>query len=316
MRTHLDFLNIFLINFIGPISRLTIVSMFAIVAATFPLCIGSKETNAAVKSVGKKVDQKPVRLLIIGDSLGGSLWIGIYQNYYGNRAVKIERRTKISSGIVRDDFYNWNKTATRFARRKKFDAVIMMIGGNDGQPIRVKGKRYRERVSTDLWRLTYGDRVEHIIKTFMDTGARVYWVGMPIQRRKKDNQVGKIINAIFAERAKTLGATYIDSYHMFAGPKGQYVTHLTDDRGKRTLMRDRDGMHFTTPGVVWLGRVVGKIIDADFRPKPEPKAQPKPEPKAQPKPDIVATAAMTPDAKSDNNLNANEAVMINELTPH
>lgn len=203
------------------------------------------------------------RILVIGDSLAGELYLGLYEAYRGDKSVSVKRNNKISSGIVRDDFYDWNKKAAQIAAKGSADIVLMMIGGNDGQPIRVAGQRYRERVGTDLWRKTYGDRVEAIIREFHDRGVRFYWVGMPIQRKKRDNKVGQTINELFRERSARVGTGFIDAYDLFDGDDGKYATHLTDDRGKRKRMRHKDGMHFSTSGSKWLGRVVKRVIEQD-----------------------------------------------------
>ncbi|MBI1384591.1 MAG: DUF459 domain-containing protein [Rhizobiales bacterium] len=205
----------------------------------------------------------PRRILIIGDSLGGQLYIGLYEAYRGDKTVKIDRLTKISSGMVRDDFYDWNKAAEEIAERERADIVIMMLGGNDNQPIRVEGQRYREKLLTDLWKETYAARVEALIRSFTSRGARFYWVGMPIQKNARDDAVGQAINGIFSAESAKAGSGYIDTYELFSGPGGTYVTHLTDDQGNRKLMRESDGMHFSNSGVKWLGRVVKAIIARD-----------------------------------------------------
>lgn len=224
--------------------------------------VGAALAFASVGAVAAepKVGQ-PQNIYVIGDSLGGSLWIGLYETYRGRTDVAIKRHTKISSGIVRYDYYDWQAQAEKLVAKTKIDMVVMMIGGNDRQPIRVEGKRYRERVGTDLWKATYGDRVEKLIRTFTDRGIRFTWVGMPTQRDTREDALGRMINDIFKERCAKLNVDFIPIYKMFGDDKGMYSAYLKDEQGRRKLMRARDGKHFTTTGVKWLGRHVAGHLD-------------------------------------------------------
>ena len=255
------------------------------------IMISSSNSDAMAKNTDKTDVVR--RVLIIGDSLGGSLWNGVYHHYHGDRSVKLIRHTRVSTGIAREDEYDWNKAAKQLVKRHKIDIVLMLIGGNDGQPIRVKGKRYRERFGTQPWQKTYGDRVEALINTFQEAGAKFYWVGMPIQRSRRQDKFGRTINDIFAERCKKTGARYIDIYKMFSAPSGHYSARLKNEKGRRHLMRARDGIHFATHGVLWLGRVVGKIVDDDYTASLKTAMNDKPLSTANTKPDAVAVSNAT-----------------------
>ncbi|MEL6374372.1 MAG: DUF459 domain-containing protein [Pseudomonadota bacterium] len=241
------------------VARLSLVCL-AVGCFALALSAAPSPSHAAKRVQCKKTE----RILVIGDSLAGSLWIGLYRAYRHDRCIKVVNKSKISTGIVRDDYYNWNRHGERLARAKRAKTVVIMVGGNDYQPIRVKGKRYRERLGTPLWQKTYSARVKRLIESFTSRGARVFWVGMPIQRKKADDRIGVIINRIVAEHAKANDrAHYVHVYDMFKDRRGRYADHLVDPRsGKRRRMRDKDGMHFTTRGVLWLGAVVAKRLEA------------------------------------------------------
>ena len=205
-----------------------------------------------------------VQIDLIGDSLAQGLWVGLAHKFRADKSVTIVDHSQIGTGIARDDILDWTQEVEKIVKDKPVKLAAIMIGGNDGQPIRIEGQKYREKVGTDLWKQTYGDRVERIMTVLKDSGAGVYWVGLPVQRDAARNQIGQMINDIVRERATKTGVTFVDIYPLSADANGLYAAYLPDSTGHKRLMRNPDGLHFTADG--WFAVsdfLVGKFTKSE-----------------------------------------------------
>src|SRR5262245_16163589 len=76
------------------------------------------------------------RVLVIGDSLGDGLWSGLYRAFGEDKNVEVVNQSKVSSGFVRMDYYDWNKALDDILKDNTYQMVAVMFGANDDQPIR------------------------------------------------------------------------------------------------------------------------------------------------------------------------------------
>ena len=66
---------------------------------------------------------------IIGDSLGVSAAEGLSDTFADKPEIAIVDRSRDASGLVRDDYFNWSKTAGDLvAGTEKIDLVVVMLG--------------------------------------------------------------------------------------------------------------------------------------------------------------------------------------------
>lgn len=244
----------------------------AAAAAAFAGLCGVAFADTSAENVASAAS-KPAKVLVIGDSLGKDLYFGLHHLYKSDGGAVVRHLAKPATGIVRDDVFDWNARAATIARKAPADVVIMMIGGNDMQPIAVPGERYRAKVGTDKWAAAYGDRAEKLMREFTDRGVAFIWIGMPPQRRPNMDANGKRINAILRERTEAANAVFLDIYADFADPNGGYTATLVDASGKKRLMRKKDGVHFTTRGVGRLADIVKQALDRRFRAGDDPVAE-------------------------------------------
>lgn len=225
-----------------PITAAVVAVMLSL--AQLATMVGAGMAEAAQGSEVKEA----LRIDLFGDSLAQGLWVGLAHKYRAEKSVTIADRSQIGTGITRDDVYDWPKEIGGLLKASPVKIAVVMIGGNDGQPIRVAGKEYREKVGTELWKQTYGDRVEQVIAALQSSGAAVYWVSLPIQRDAARDETGRMINDIVRDRAGKRGATFVDIYPLFADAQGHYSAYLPDKSGRSRLMRASDGLHFTADG--------------------------------------------------------------------
>ena len=84
-----------------------------------------------VAAVEKAPDAK--RVLVIGDFMAASLSKGLTDAYAQNANIVVTDASNGSSGLVRQDHYNWPAELPGLVAAQKPDAIVVMIGANDRQ---------------------------------------------------------------------------------------------------------------------------------------------------------------------------------------
>lgn len=208
-------------------------------------------------------EQNRYRLYVFGDSLGDGIWAGLYRAFTPDGNMDIVKKSRVSTGFVRTDYFDWNKSLTRILAAEKVHIAVIMVGANDMQPIRISGKWHK--VGTPEWRELYGKRIDTFIKRLKESKAAVYWVGLPIMRAQKHNAAMEVMNEIFRERAFINGVKFVDTWNGFADQFGRYSAFGPDLSGQVGRLRANDGVHFTIRGYRKLAHFVEREIRRDMR---------------------------------------------------
>ena len=208
-------------------------------------------TDRAQADVSVKVFKD---IVVIGDSLADGLHSGLYRLLKEEKSErKLSKKTKISSGLVRQDKFNWQKAIKRIAAKKKHELAIVSFGANDLTSFRRRGGsvHYNDK----RWDGLYGERVKDVVKALKAGGMTVYWVGIPITRKNRYQKDYARLNKVFKAASTEAGATYIDTWSAFA-VKGKYSAYGKNLKGKSTKLRHTDGVHFTATGYKVYAKVV------------------------------------------------------------
>jgi len=208
-------------------------------------------------------EQNRYRLYVFGDSLGDGIWAGLYRAFNPDGNMDIVKKSRVSTGFVRTDYYDWNKKITGILAAEKVHIAVIMVGANDMQPIRASGKWHK--VGTPEWRKLYANRIDKFIKQLKGSNAAVYWVGLPIMRAPKHNAAMEVMNEIFRERAFINGIKFVDTYNGFADQFGRYSAFGPDLTGQVGRLRANDGVHFTIRGYRKLAHFAEREIRRDMR---------------------------------------------------
>ena len=190
----------------------------------------------------------PITVAVLGDSVAHDLGRGMQDLFADNHRVRVVRQTKFATGLVRTDYYNWNKVARDFLRSHKPGVVFVVMGGNDNQTIRRGGKRYDP--GTKAWRAEYNRLVSRFMNNFSrkHTRARIYWVSLPPVRSSKLSAAYRRLNGIYRYQAKRHGFHYVSVWKRFLTPKGTYSSFGDNLNGVKRRLRMDDGQHFTDDG--------------------------------------------------------------------
>lgn len=210
-------------------------------------------------------EQNRYRLYVFGDSLGDGIWAGLYRAFGSEGNIDVIKKSKVSTGFVRTDYYDWNKHLTNILTTDKVHIAVVMFGANDMQPIRVRKTGKFHKVGSPEWRDIYAKRIDAFIRKLKSSNSAVYWVGLPIMRSPKHNDAMQVMNDIFRERAFINGIKYIDTWNGFADQFGRYSAFGPDLNGQVGRLRANDGVHFTIRGYRKLAHFVEREIRRDMR---------------------------------------------------
>ena len=207
----------------------------------------------------------PLSLFITGDSMIESFAPRLINRADDTGAVKGTYEVKHGTGMVRDDVLDWPVHAAAVVAARRPEAIIVMMGGNDGQNIDLGADGILQAGSAE-WQAEYELRARRMMAALTADGRKVYWVGMPIARSAKLTPRFRSANAAVAAAARaTPGVTFVDIWTTFADANGRYADYLPDASGRKVLMRNRDGIHLSRAGAAVLVDKVFPLLDRDWK---------------------------------------------------
>ncbi|MDX8511859.1 SGNH/GDSL hydrolase family protein [Mesorhizobium captivum] len=185
-------------------------------------------------------------VLVVGDFLAGGLAEGLDDAFADNPAVRIVVRSNGSSGFVRDDFYNWPVEIKSLIETEKPSVVVVMLGSNDRQQMRVGD--VREQPRSETWTKEYERRADALGKAIQNTKVPFLWVGMPAFRVAKMTSDMLAFNDIYHSAAQAHGGEFVDVWDGFVDENGAFVTSGPDINGQPVRLRSDDGINVTKAG--------------------------------------------------------------------
>lgn len=192
-------------------------------------------------------------ILTVGDSLMSEVAAGL--RYGLSKDIKLKDIHKSSTGLTNADYYDWPSVASAAARKYPSDLIIIHMGGNDGQDMKI-GKRF-VHVGDSEWQDTYYVRAMTLIKEIKKASpqSRIVWLGLPAMRDAKFAKKQDIIRSLQMKAALDSDIEYID------GKKGLGETYSKEGtyEGKRVVLRRTDGIHYSREG----GEVLAHLIASD-----------------------------------------------------
>jgi uncharacterized protein len=197
---------------------------------------------------------------VLGDSLALLTADGLREAFADNPKIAVNSKARDTSGLSRDDVFDWVKAAKDLvAEKKRIDYVVMEIGINDWQPIK-DGADTLDPTS-DRWREIYGRRIEAVVDAFHEAHIPVLWVGLPPMHNDRFNDEVSKLNELYKDQAVKAGAKFIDIWDAFADENGSYNAFGPDIEGRTARLRASDGVYFTKAGA----RKAAQFVETDIR---------------------------------------------------
>ena len=219
-----------------------------------------KKEETETKTLPILKSDAPFRILIIGDSFI-AVWGGVGEilekellNY---KDVAVLRKGKVSSGLSRPDYFNWNLKTYELISQFGPNIVIIMIGLNDAQTLTTSEGRAIVAYGTEVWNQKYAERVSELLDIFEENNIIVFWIGLPVMREKIYSGRMSNLNAIYEREIQDRDTVFfIPTRDLFADENGNYISHLPDESGRMKLIRTSDGIHLQYFG----GKIVAKEV--------------------------------------------------------
>jgi len=167
-----------------------------------------------------------------------------------------------ATGLTNPEFFNWEINAKQEIAARDPDAVVMVMGGNDGFNVLSNGQLYGP--DDAQWQTEYARRTAVVMRELGSNGKRpVYWVPPPTARDPKYNGIYGTQNKAVEQAAIAVpGARYVDIYNTIN--HGRYSDELKID-GRRVLARQADGVHFSREGAVVPARLIFRAMAKDYK---------------------------------------------------
>jgi len=191
-------------------------------------------------------------VLVAGDSLSIFLADALRPMLAGRPGTTFAARGKVSSGLARPDFFDWEGEMAALAAARP-DTVVIMIAANDNKTMtRPDGKKVA--FGRPGWNAEYARRVRRLVTLARshNPAARIYWVGSPVMADHRLNADVAAINTVIAREIAALpDCHFVDVWRTLADASGHYARVLPAPGGPRTA-RTPDGVHLTPYGAKLL----------------------------------------------------------------
>ncbi len=222
---------------------------------------GTTTTTVPAGNLRAVTPNDPMMLWIVGDSFVELFGPALQNDAADTGVMATEVDFRFTSGLTRPDYFDWPAHFVARLPEVQPDAVVVMFGGNDGQPMYLAGGTLE--TETPEWFEVYHERVGQAMDLLLTGAARVYWVGLPIMEDDRFTQRVIGFNQVYQEEAaRRPGVVYVDIFDLFADENGEYSAYLYNSAGNLLDMRMPDGSHFTWDGayrLAWF--VLNKIAE-------------------------------------------------------
>lgn len=215
-------------------------------SATAPGPVAPATDASSAKATKTDLLQQNKTVVLMGDSVMGEIFFSFKRWSSKNTAWKAIDGHKSSSGLSNTGYYDWPKVAGQLAGQYKPDMVLLTLGANDAQDI-VQDKRWLH-FGTDAWKTEYKLRMQHLVKEASQTGAKVYWLSLPVMREPGFERKMTVLRSVQAEALATMPQVQVvDATGTFADKQGHYLQR-GPVQGKVRELRANDGIHLAPAG--------------------------------------------------------------------
>lgn len=186
------------------------------------------------------------KILIVGDFLAGGLGDGMTAAFDSSPGVVVEARSNVSSGLVRDDYYDWPAQLPKMMDELKPAMVVVMIGANDRQQMAIGAGK--EKFRTDAWFAEYQQRVMNFGKEVRSRNIPLLWVGLPAFESDSMTSDAVQMNQLYRKQVESIGGEFVDVWDGFVDENSQFIVTGSDVNGQQVRLRTADGINFTQAG--------------------------------------------------------------------
>ncbi|MCJ8521298.1 DUF459 domain-containing protein [Rhizobium tarimense] len=199
---------------------------------------------AKPEPVNKLENARPI--LVVGDFLAGGLGDELKTAFEQSPGVVVDERSNGSSGLVRQDYYDWPQQLPGMIEEVKPALVVVMIGANDRQQMKTENARLE--FPSGAWFKEYEERVREFGTIVTSRKIPLLWVGLPSFQSPSFMRDAVKLNGIYRAEVAKIGGEFVDIWDGFVDEDGKFVVTGSDMNGQQARLRGSDGINFTTAG--------------------------------------------------------------------
>jgi len=186
------------------------------------------------------------KVLVIGDFVAGSLADGLKEAFEESPGVLIVDRSNGSSGLVRDDYYDWNSELPAIIDAVDPMAAVIQIGSNDRQQIKTADGRF-DALSPE-WMSEYDRRLARFLALLKERSIPIFWAGaIPFQKTDLTSDM-LALNSLYRSATEAVDGEFVDVWDGFVDENGGFVYTGADINGQPVRLRRSDGINLTDAG--------------------------------------------------------------------
>jgi hypothetical protein len=230
-----------------------------------PVVKRKKPVQAALPPPKPTIEKAPgaTRLAVFGDSLASEIGAALERLFAEDPNLVVTTQGVGSSGFVRPDFFDWQKTIEEQIAANSFDIAVISIGINDRQTMNLPSASYK--ALTPEWSTEYQARISKFVQTLRNANKPVIWIGLPPMEAASYGKSMGQINELQKLAAFSGGAEYLDIFERFVSEEGGYTAFGPDLNGNRVRMRKDDGIHYSAAGADKLAFYLSQTLRLYYR---------------------------------------------------
>lgn len=210
----------------------------------------------------------PLSILVLGDSLAGFyLPNALTSLAQADGRVEVESFYRVAASLSNPSRMDFNREVPRYweqrvqQRGRGFDVVVVLMGANDNQAIRLGGRWLR--FLTQEWTREYTHRLTQLAD-FLNRRARMtYWLELPPMRDANLDRDLRLIETLIKEQLVQFPKIKFLPQRQLLSYQNQY-TPVGILEGVQVPLRARDGIHLSSHGARILARDLWEKIFTDF----------------------------------------------------
>jgi len=207
------------------------------------------------------VPTPPYTVLIIGDSMiEQGFGVELERALMPFPNITVYRKGKYSTGLSRDDYFDWNAHVLGLLEQYRPNVVVAMFGTNDAQGIWLPG-HVALQYTNEGWDAEYEARARKFMGLLRGRNLYTFWVGMPNMAAPKFAGNMARLNRIFEASAAGEGMDYVSGWDLTSTADGAPWTLKQTADGKTFKLYGKDGIHLTEIGGRELARNVLRVMD-------------------------------------------------------
>ncbi|MGI9402111.1 MAG: SGNH/GDSL hydrolase family protein [Rhizobiaceae bacterium] len=214
-------------------------------------------SQPAPKVIVKKSENAQT-VLVVGDFLADGLNWGLEQAYSENPDVVFVDKSSGLSGMVRDDVVDWPVRTPELIEEFDPVAVVIAVGMNDRQQIRMDGKSIAKL--SDEWKSEYVSRINRLVKVVRDKNLPLIWLGLPPVGSSRMTTDYLVFNEMYRSAVDGAGGAFVDIWDGFTNAEGAFISAGPDVNGQIVRLRNSDGINMTNAGKRKLAFYAEKAI--------------------------------------------------------